>query len=1180
MTLTKDGNNQTETKKYSLPFKFGRPAGNGWMRIVESDNLIKMSKNIVIDDHERRDHAIPSPVAHIINFCNRLKGERDEQGKQVVNEQITNEWRGMLAVLALYDNYGLNLELDFIDLTTNLGRVILEGLKESCSLDSSKEYESIPVFKKDGHAFAFVLPNYAICPFKTYPKDLFLGLNWYEYDKNTKNYIWKDPAKVLMTAQGQMTVLSKKLYLWVKYLRESLEIINIPKEIEEEKESAKEIIELYESYENNLHIDDELTEADKKNYELKESPFDLENPKEEIIKDFKVEALLKLAPKPEGAPRANEVFSKKMLIFFPKDSRLVDNYDAFPFSFLDTKSNLAGSLTGKDFKSLIIPPLSLNLAKIFQKNKNIKIKQIIYDDQEMKAFFGKGDYKGDINLTCSVSLEFDKEDQTITYIKQFRKNDIFWTDQLPYMMMWPNVHLPEDLWRSYYFGIYAQDKSSLNIKEYKKAGFILDENAVIKSEQFNITPITRWSQDESQDESEKKYYKGYRIVSYYNTIRPTENVKYKMFHSASIYDYIVLSYTQAGNDYDLGFLVIDHSVNGKSLTYTKEEKSFEKEIKYVIGVDFGTTSTNVFIKPEGALRVDETVSMSSPGKYLLELIKTDVDSETKHERQLKDKEKLENYFLTYKQDLLEKIFTAGILFTAEKLNLETGEIESNKEEELEYVSGKFMLIDNEDFWSGSTEKSFEESQIYFRLKFPDDQEGDKTLKPTAKLFIQSLLQSALLECRMNGATNVSIHYAYPFPHDHIIDTWTKAIESVSERFQVSAIEKRVISEYRFPESFAAELYFRDAAHMEKTRPAKEDGYAIVDIGGGTSDIYISKDFDEKIEDNAKNSICSQHSYKYAGQQLVNGTIIQTIKDDQRLKEHMNLDSRQGKIYNRMRKYLNDIKRPIYSGPLNSSLWGAISILDIMLENGCVKRSISHKVDDFRVFLKIKYMALFYLLANHIKSVDNHLSISRNREQSLFDKSRFSILLAGCGSKGLQYCIGENDINRLAESSFGRSLNKIMNMIFVVPKEFIIQIFPPTNRNKEEVVIGLTVANPLKDLPINVDKLDANNMDQSELLKKAREFDDALSDLKVLKSTYSQFIDLLANSADEVGVKDELALFSLDSVAVETLFRENNTIIKNIVKASNPDLQTINNYYCVLFLEHLIDRYLDNKKAFR
>lgn len=94
----------------------------GWVEIDGNYKLSEIANEIVnTGAGTNASHAIPSPIAHVKDFKTRLDNN---------DEDALNEWRGMLAVIALREARGYEVSISDKSLSkTDLGKVFLMRLR-------------------------------------------------------------------------------------------------------------------------------------------------------------------------------------------------------------------------------------------------------------------------------------------------------------------------------------------------------------------------------------------------------------------------------------------------------------------------------------------------------------------------------------------------------------------------------------------------------------------------------------------------------------------------------------------------------------------------------------------------------------------------------------------------------------------------------------------------------------------------------------------------------------------------------------------------------------------------------------------------------------------------------------------------------------------------------------------
>lgn len=194
----------------------------GWTPI-SAPNTLRTVADKLYSSYDEENSSIPSILSHIEKFCWELYSG---------NDITVNEWRGMLAIIALRRVYGFNVTVKEIPLfpdaetgiPTTLASIFGEALCEKSSL-TGYEYDingepknkTLVVFFKDGIPFAMFMPNMVICPFKSYPEDIFSDVPWYDSDVNR----WTSVIDVVCDGQRyahRLTSLEEKFYWWLNNL--------------------------------------------------------------------------------------------------------------------------------------------------------------------------------------------------------------------------------------------------------------------------------------------------------------------------------------------------------------------------------------------------------------------------------------------------------------------------------------------------------------------------------------------------------------------------------------------------------------------------------------------------------------------------------------------------------------------------------------------------------------------------------------------------------------------------------------------------------------------------------------------------------------------------------------------------------------------------------------------------
>ena len=108
----------------------------GWVEIDGNYKLSEIANEIVnTGAGTNASHAIPSPIAHVKDFKTRLDND---------DEDALNEWRGMLAVIALREARGYAVSIRDISLSqTDLGKVFFDALKDNSNVTGYTDGENV-----------------------------------------------------------------------------------------------------------------------------------------------------------------------------------------------------------------------------------------------------------------------------------------------------------------------------------------------------------------------------------------------------------------------------------------------------------------------------------------------------------------------------------------------------------------------------------------------------------------------------------------------------------------------------------------------------------------------------------------------------------------------------------------------------------------------------------------------------------------------------------------------------------------------------------------------------------------------------------------------------------------------------------------------------------------------------
>lgn len=983
------------------------PGGSsiGWVEMNETTTLIDVADNIISDGNAGKlgDHAIPSPIAHIKHFKHRL-----DHGE----EEAVMEWQGMLAAIALQDVKSLGISVKAIPLfpdpntgnPTAFGKVLYEELVSNSNITGYYEeqkdpsspkvpnYKTLMVFCKDDVPFAMFMPSMLICPFKYYPIDLFSGLQWYDEKNRFVGDPNKDPKGTWLAIRDKITgdkvneleITAKKLFFWIKNITESFNpkfAVNFEKYI------------LGECSNPDPHPD------------LLPVPCDYGAAGSALPQHLKMKCPFIEIP---GGP-----FTSKVLFILPQkdlfDGKDTETGKDYTIDRNVTKPSIATPLKrsflghGKDDAPIyVLPPFSSSLINLIR-NGTVELTGWKFESVE-------GKYK------CELKIKIFATDEMAEYVHVYNSADITWTETMPYISMWPYVNFSDDSWKEHYVAVWA-DNEGMGGDLNKYSNFIsstAERQHLLgrKSNQpgYSSCPEIKVSLISKGDRAS---------ISTYKCTSELKKKEFTLISSDSQPYALRFSYDHSGETYELGNWIIDRGEPAPDVNAHAGKN-------YYVAMDFGTTSTNVYLR-ENAERADAR-SISSAGKFIHSIYNPYVHKTYDGKCESGDSDFIQKYYLfsnSYAE--MGKIFTYGQNFSTTKDGVNVGGTISN-------ASGRMVAVD-EDFILNSKKNG--DGGIWNGLKMKRDATPD--ILAATKNFVCNALTYAVLEAKAEGVTSINLMVSYP--RADLGAVIKNIIGPICN--DLKAKSNLEIKTFGSTEAYAAGKYFSTSSKLQDAqRPTAAYGYAILDIGGGTTDFSFWKD-----DNGGKNpELKSEFSFGYAGNYLVERTIIQGIRSSSAFNQMWEYNTEltecvEVKAFNRY----NDISvnLPIGSEP-NGDFYQKVATIDFLLERCSINAAMLNSPDyiNFLSAIRMKYYSLFTLVASYINKQADKGIIS-------ISPISFRICLAGCGSKGLDFArMGPNGVN------FDNNVTDLFNAYLgLSPNTF--KLVSPVTNNKEEVVVGLT-----------------------------------------------------------------------------------------------------------------------------
>ncbi len=1084
--------------------------GRGWVSVNKS--LEEMSEKIIKNNSTERkmsDHAIPSPIASFKEFCSKFVSG---------NESAVNEWRGMIAAIALQRIKSIDISIKEItlyesgngDIPSPLASVILDCLIECGESGYKKDEDGVPNYKKltvfckrDNRGreipFAMFMPSIGICPFKEYPRDLFAGLEWYDDKEGWKPFSLSEPN------EQNLNITSQKLYLWLK---------QFDNKIYPAKSYFADFAESLKGGKTDPipSTDKNPTSAGYKNADTSE-----------IYQDFKT--ICPLHPK---APK--NAYSDKILIIIPSNNRNLCLDSSINDVFVPQRKELGENVY------YVLPPIHKDVVESYKNGAALNDLMVRPETDDNRI----------VGFTVKFRLVIDSE--TMTYSHFWSINDVVWTDTMPYISIWPFVKFSDDSWKKYSVSIYKSELQGIEGGRRATAYDSITGNAQRVTGIKDTSGVMPMKIDLINKNNDQIYR--YSCLSEY-TRDDADNVTFDMIQSESIPSALSFACNISGIDYSLGCWVIKS--NSSEITSGERES--------VIAMDFGTTGTNVYIKKNIEDENDPGESISTLDEYILDLYNP-FESEKR--------DYIQKYYLFgHDTGKLGKIFTYGQNFKIESRDDGSGKVSG-----IPNVTGRFVKID-EKFLSYHTNESIRQG-----LKWRASNDKLLSAKKATENFVSHILLTALLEAKCSKkAASVEIRVSYP--QKGLGDVILKSIDKTYLQ-NISGMNISIKGE---TEAVCAGKYYSKIDRTKK--PNISNGYAIVDIGGGTTDFSFWRGSD------ATSDIKNQNTFKYAGQELVEKTIMQFVKDENFT--GMWIDAPKDEEQSGMTPFSVYVNSKNVKPALGEEDAKAIEkrtnaliyVLDRYKKNA-EKMEAEKGYQHFLQAIRIKYYALFYLIACHIDA-------KCNKKEIVLHERNLSICLAGCGSKGIEFC-------KIGHGDFITKLEDLFRTILYEDKNANVKIYNPMCDNKEEVVKGLLYLDDIGEVDLPQKAITSSRfgkirskasqnasisaaVDASKTEEKAENEEDngaTVLNIPNEEEVYEEY-QMLCNTIavyeglEQVPDDDHiLNKISFENPEVQKLLSNYYDNIVAEVDRFNPDPDTYKETIALAILDAMIDEFKDNK----
>lgn len=817
----------------------------GWGRYPDGNALKNLSAGLSCHDKidfQRSDISVPTPWALLVSFDIFLEGDEhnEDNGFGYLQKATLNEWRSLLSLIALKEYYGIENELDkseviinsnnsnyddtneadknFFDTIYNLhpGKSIFGGE------DMKEVWDKFVILTLKGEPIAVYSPLTLVCSLYSY-KNTFATQKLIELGFMDNDYKFKDPIELFKNNMA----LSLYMYAWLDKLNTCLSNIDSDAShyILNSIESFKKSIEL--SFQHSANAEEERMYKTLKDNSLFEFDIDKSNNKidsYEVLKSIKLEkinlripALVeKIEIKTDGKPiylleSLGDGISNLINIFpdkcdmedcecWDKNTVFYDNMSLIESEngecTIETEEN--GRKISKRYK-YILPIkddvlMAMN-ARIVDDNKRI----ISNED----------------SIEVSVKFYLNNGDETIIS-KTYKKSicNIIPENELPTIAIWPYAAFYKEddekeqnnIWKEYYV-FRAQEKQN----EKARITYSIDAKCDMEDTILNYQDLTRMN---GEDDIHRSVAHHQKLPTYLSVVKKES---------------LNINRTSEREE-KLGIIVLPED---KKIT-----KKISENIKYTVGLDFGTTATTAFCKKEEDVADSEDVKFVKFGTVIGErsndgLLCTENSYPTSDISGPYVGDENEGCYVAYLNPSIKRKGEPDISFVGKyypnhkayssvyKLNTDVNV--ENASESLKYGN---IIYDQKNLSGLIGRKN---SGIIPDLKWGgSDTMGERMVGMALKGFLNQIMKTiTFVLCKERVG---EIHWRFSYPTALSNDGYEKYKEITDEISKDINKACGVVSGVHgyYPESIASARHFRN----------EDAQYISIDIGGGSTDVSL------------------------------------------------------------------------------------------------------------------------------------------------------------------------------------------------------------------------------------------------------------------------------------------------------------------------------------------------------
>ena len=885
------------------------------------------------------DHAIPSPLAYMVDFTKKIENTSDAKAVTM--------WEGIICMIALNEVYGFNVTTRIMDLSgQNGGQTFLQELiSDALGIDFpcfNGNANALLIFERNDCPIAIFHPDTIICPFKKIDvTKAFSGINWFNAQGG-----WSPIDSVLFNQSNadDNWAVAHGLYNWLGQFSNVTAAMNLRARIGQ-------------AYASNPKLQQSVTAG---GY----APLGLNQVNNANNSEFAYIT---------GLCAGNNALSNRVNIL----NSLTHGIAGFPTDFFSDllgicredsiKVPVAGYKIGTGL--YVIKPLTKEVVS----HPQIEVLNVqITPDSASNAVNVSAQFQltiGQDGNTASITIE-----KTRRYVTG---DDIYFINSLPIISEWPYVNIADDYWSRYFVGVFKND-ADLNLPQNNLLW--IDNGGSSVQTLLGGQGQYRLYQATSVD-IEVFAYDQTPAISSNNSDNVVGN--WEVYYTSKFPSVISLSTMVAGVKHTLGVFTLD-----RNSAYAGIQNA--TGITRTIGVDFGTTSTNCYIDNPGGNPVAVPAKTSgSWTKFLTDFADGTVRSDGNEPGEIIRRWQSD-------QNRGDMFHTACKMFGNPQ-----GQIDPYLDGCVLYMDqGTLADIKNDEFVKLGV-NSLRACNYYTDLKFPPIVINGANLGYTdaRKTFLATVIVNAALAGRMdrnNPADGFKLALSYP--NQSIQGTMRQEMRQIINSVNdiVGANTFVAGNEVYQSESYCAGQYY-----VSNNQAFNGPGYVVVDIGGGTTDISLWQD--KPDGNGTKQLKCvGSTSVKYAGREIMLESLdkylrFQSKNGGRSLFLPPKPQGQQAKdplpAYD---NYFDFIANP-NPNPNDSTVYDFVEDL-ISQGNFANQQTIANQHGKFYCVVRLKLLALFYVIGRYVESRITNTSDPNKLE--INQATVHYVLLAGSGSKSV------------------------------------------------------------------------------------------------------------------------------------------------------------------------------------